>query len=186
MKTIRLTVLALLAILAGAGCVTTQDAAPPASQADVGYLREEIRRLNARLDATAAELGRAQGDMMAASSAQAGYASAAELRSVQTQLDDLQRQIRALDAARAQDKKQIYDDISQKVAGLIAASRPAASSRAGTRSGSQSGYEHPVQQGEFLSTIAAAYGVTVQSIVEANNLKSADQIYVGQVLFIPD
>ncbi len=186
--TFRLSILAVLA-LATAGCVTTQEPVgpPPASQADVGYLREEIRRLNARLDASDSELGRVQGDVMASRSAQPGYASAAQVQSMQKQLDDLQGQIRALDAARVQDKKAIYDDISKKVATLISASRPPASSgRSGSRSGPQSGYEHVVQPGEFLSTIAAAYKVKTTAIVEANNLKSADQIYVGQTLFIPD
>jgi LysM repeat protein len=190
MKSIVLLPLAAALALASAGCVTTQEPAgpPPASQADVGYLREEIRRLSARLDASDAELGRVQGDVVASRSAQPGYASAAQVQAMQKQLDDLQRQIRALDTARVQDKKEIYDDISKKVASLIAASRPPAApaGRSGSRSGSQSGYEHVVQPGESLSKIAAAYNVRMNVIVEANNLKSADQIHVGQKLFIPD
>lgn len=189
MKTSFLLPLAAALAFASAGCVTTQEpqGPPPASQADVGYLREEIRRLTARLDASDTELGRVQGDVMASRSAQPGYASAAQVQSMQKQLDDLQRQIRALDAARVQDKKEIYDDISKKVASLIRTAAPAApSGRSASRSGPQSGYEHVVQPGEFLSTIAAAYKVRTSVIVEANNLKSADQIFVGQKLFIPD
>lgn len=176
--------------LAGAGCVTTQDpeAPPPATQADVGYLREEIRRLHARLDASDAELGRVQGDVMASRSAQPAYASAAQVQSVQTQLDDLQRQIRALDAARGQDKKEIYDDISKKVAALLksAPAASASSARPAKRSGAQSGIEHVVQPGESLSKIAAAYGLKMAVLVEVNGLKNADSIIVGQKLFIPD
>lgn len=177
--------------MAGTGCTTTRDLdePPAASQADVNYLREEIRRLNSRLDASEAELGRVQGDVVAAQSSQPAYASAAQVQSVQGQLDDLQRQIRALDAARAQDKKEIYDDISRKIATLLksapaASSRPAASSK--PRSGSQSGIEHVVQPGESLSKIAAAYGVSMAVIVEENGLSSPDNIRVGQKLFIPD
>lgn len=44
---------------------------------------------------------------------------------------------------------------------------------------------HRVQAGESLSSIAEQYGVTVRSIVQANGLRNANQIYVGQVLVIP-
>lgn len=190
MKNTFLFPLAVALSLAGAGCTTLpeQDAPPPASQADVSYLREEIRRMNARIDSSEAELGRVQGDVMASQSSQPAYASSAQLQSVQGQLDDLQRQIRALDAARAADKKEIYDDISKKLASLLK-SAPAASSAAAKpakRSGSQSGIEHVVQPGESLSKIAAAYGVSMSVIVQENGLASPDSIRVGQKLFIPD
>ena len=178
--------------LAGTGCVSTQDrdAPPPATQADVSYLREEIRRLNARIEASESELGRVQGDVVAAQSSQPAYASAGQVQSLETQIEDLQRQIRALDAARATDKKEIYDDISKKIATLLK-SAPASAASRGTpaskpRTGSQSGIEHVVQAGESLSKIAAAYGVKMDVIVQENGLKSADSIYVGQKLFIPD
>ena len=172
---------------AGAGCVTTEEIDPPASQADVGYLREEIRRLNARLDAADAELGRVQGDVVSARAGQPDTASAAQVREVQTQLDDLQRQIRALDAARVQDKKEIYDDISKKVASLLksSASAPPARPAAKPRSASQSGIEHVVQAGESLSKIASAYGVKLDVIMAENGLTNANSIRVGQKLFIP-
>ena len=171
-----------------AGCVTTQDMDdPPASQADVEYLRGELRRLNARLEASESELGRVQGDVLTTRSSQTGYASAAQLQALQAQLEDLQRQVRALDAARAQDKKEIYDDISKKIATLLKASSPAsAPARSTKRSASQSGIEHVVQPGESLSKIAAAYGVKMNVLVEENALKSPDSIFVGQKLFIPD
>ena len=178
--------------LAGTGCVSTpdRDAPPPATQADVSYLREEIRRLNARIEASESELGRVQGDVVAAQSSQPAYASAGQVQSLETQIADLQRQIRALDAARATDKKEIYDDISKKIATLLK-SAPASAASRGTpaskpRTGSQSGIEHVVQAGESLSKIAAAYGVKMDVIVQENGLKSADSIYVGQKLFIPD
>ncbi len=169
--------------LTTAGCITTQEAMEPApaSQADVQYLREELRRLSARQDATDGEVGRIASEMRSSRAGQPDAASATQVQSMQAQVDDLQRQIRALDAARGQDKKQIYDDISQKVTGLLKTTTPAA-----TRTSAQTGYEHVVQSGESLSAIAAAYKAKVPAIVKANNLKSADQIFVGQKLFIPD
>lgn len=178
---------ALVLGLTGAGCISTQDPDnPPATQEDITYLREEIRRLNAKLEASDAELGRVQGDVVASRSSQPGYASAAQMQSLETQLEDLQRQIRALDSARAQDKKEIYDDISKKIATLLKPAAPASARSAPKRTGSETGYEHVVQPGESLSKIAAAYGVKMSVIVEANGLTSPDSIRVGQKLFIPD
>lgn len=44
---------------------------------------------------------------------------------------------------------------------------------------------YTVQSGDTLSGIAAAYGVTVDSIVVANNLPPGSTIYAGQVLIVP-
>ena len=126
---------------------------------------------------------------MSAQAGQSAYASAAQVQSLQTQLEDLQRQIRALDAARAQDQKEIYDDISKKIATILKTSAPApsrSSAPARPRSGSQSGIEHVVQPGESLSKIAAAYGVKMDVIVQENGLSDPGNIRVGQKLFIPD
>jgi membrane-bound lytic murein transglycosylase D len=45
--------------------------------------------------------------------------------------------------------------------------------------------EHRVARGETLSGIAAQYGVSVNAIVQANGLRSAHQIHIGQVLHLP-
>jgi len=42
-----------------------------------------------------------------------------------------------------------------------------------------------VQSNDNLTTIAARFGISVESIVKANNLQNADAIYVGQELVIP-
>ncbi|NLB65029.1 MAG: LysM peptidoglycan-binding domain-containing protein [Lentisphaerae bacterium] len=172
------TLLCLGAVLTG--CVTVQDqtAPPPASKADVQFLSEEIRRLQARLEASDQEMGRLSAELYASRSRQPEAASATQVQALQGQIEDLQRQLVALDAARAKDRDKLYQDISQNVAKLMKNSAPA-------RAASQTGYEHTVKTGESLSAIAVAYNVKVAAIVQANNLKSADQIYVGQKLFIP-
>jgi LysM repeat protein len=43
-----------------------------------------------------------------------------------------------------------------------------------------------VREGNTLSTIAQAYGVTVDAIVEANDIQDPNAIYTGQELTIPD
>lgn len=47
------------------------------------------------------------------------------------------------------------------------------------------GYTHVIESGESLYSIARKYGVTTDSIVQANGLNSPDQILVGQKLTIP-
>jgi LysM repeat protein len=44
---------------------------------------------------------------------------------------------------------------------------------------------HTVVAGEYLSTIAASYGVTVDALMKANGLANANLITPGQVLVIP-
>ena len=44
---------------------------------------------------------------------------------------------------------------------------------------------YTVQEGDLISFIASDYGVSVNSILWANNLKNADSLSIGQVLRIP-
>lgn len=44
---------------------------------------------------------------------------------------------------------------------------------------------HVVQEGESLSVIAQQYGISMQSIIELNNIKDPDLIRIGQELLIP-
>ena len=44
---------------------------------------------------------------------------------------------------------------------------------------------YTVQSGDILAVIASERGVTVEAIVELNQLESADDIQAGQVLEIP-
>ncbi len=49
----------------------------------------------------------------------------------------------------------------------------------------QNGVYYTVRGGDTLSSIAAYYGVSQQSIVNANNLYNPNHVFAGQVLFIP-
>ena len=44
---------------------------------------------------------------------------------------------------------------------------------------------HTVKAGESLFIIARQYDVTIDDIVEANNLENPDRLFIGQVLIIP-
>jgi LysM repeat protein len=50
---------------------------------------------------------------------------------------------------------------------------------------SSSGGSYTVQRGDTLSSIARAYGISYQSIAQANNIANPNLIAVGQVLIIP-
>jgi LysM repeat protein len=45
--------------------------------------------------------------------------------------------------------------------------------------------EYTVQAGDSLSAIAAQFGVTVDALIQANNITDPNTILVGQVLTIP-
>ena len=49
----------------------------------------------------------------------------------------------------------------------------------------QQGIVHVVRRGETLTGIAARYGTTVSALVQANNIRNPNWIYVGQRLTIP-
>ena len=47
------------------------------------------------------------------------------------------------------------------------------------------GLYHTVERGEILSKIAVQYGVSVDAIIDANEIENPDRLKVGQKLFIP-
>lgn len=172
-----------------AGCVMPAEPERPlATQDELNYLRAEIRNQRQyvaaleqqieQLNATTAQ------DRYNRDASSANYASGAQVAALQQQVAELQKQVRALDAARATDRAAIYDDITKKVASLVKTSAPAPSKT--SKPISNTGFEHIVQPGESLSKIAAAYGVKMDIIAQANNISNPANIRIGQKLFIPD
>ena len=178
---------------------------PVVRQNDLTYFVEELRRLNGRIDSTEYELARLQNEVHSLRGSTSGAATAGQVQSLDARLDSLQRQIQAVDAARAQDKKDVYDDIVKKVTTIVSTSSGAAkaggasagassTSRSGSgSSGSgggknvEKGIEHVVENGQSLSMIAKAYGVKLSTLMEANGIKEkeANTIRVGQKIFVP-
>jgi LysM repeat protein len=115
-------------------------------------------------------------------------AGSSEVAALREQLAALQSELAALRADRSKLKAEIRDEIGGDIAKLLANQQKKAAAsqpRQPAPQVSQTGYEHKVQSGQTLSAIAVAYGVSVEKIKKANNLKS-DSIRVGQTLFIPD
>jgi polyhydroxyalkanoate synthesis regulator phasin len=165
-------------LLSATGCVTMMDDTTAARQSsDMDILRENVQRLQERMNAVQMEQQNLAREIDALRKGGHDENPAARAR-----VDDLERQVRALNAAREQDRKSIVDELSRKVAGIMSSQSGGSSSRSG--SSSETGYEHVVKTGETLSQIAKAYKVSSSAIMKANNLKSAN-IRVGQKLFIP-
>lgn len=55
----------------------------------------------------------------------------------------------------------------------------------GGTAGTEGQETYIVQAGDTLAEIAAAFNVTLDALVEANNIENVDVIEVGQVLIIP-
>jgi chromosome segregation ATPase len=177
---------AALALLAG-GCITLpseQIAEETRAREDFLLLQEDIRQLSGRIEGIELEMDRLRARMDASRTEQAGALSA-QLEGLRAKTSELDARIRALDAARDKDRQEIVDSLSRKVSQIVS-TPPAATGRTKSqRPVKNEGYEHVVQPGETLSAIAAAYKVKAADIIEANGLKSADQLRAGQKLFIP-
>jgi LysM repeat protein len=181
----RVMVLGLL--LSGSGCVTMLDEKSLArQQADYDSLRADVDVLKEKLNIIQAEQQALARDLEAA------RRTPREDTAARARVEQLEQQIRAVNTARESDRRQIVDDLSKKVAGLVNASGGSASSsgrsstgRLGGGGAAETGYEHVVKTGETLSAIAQAYKVTVSAIMKANAIKTSDKIRVGQKLFIP-
>lgn len=165
-------------ILTGSGCITTQDdlvGLQVSQQENMLIVRDEIRKIEGRLEGIEIETDRIGRELEALRSSSAANKSAnSELES---RLAALQARIEAVDAARQKDKQEMINQLSARIAEIIKQQPRQAIS--GT------GREHTIRQGETLSEIASAYGVSVKIITEANNIKNPDLLVVGQKLFIP-
>ncbi len=148
-------------------------------------LQEDLARVKGRLESLDLEYQRLVRTVDALQAAARAAPEAADPR--EARIGDLERRLNALEAGRAKDRQAIVDQISAKMADLIAGAgggRPSGGAKARAGNGAV-GFEHTVREGETLGTIAAAYKVKLEAVAEANTLKSPYVLRPGQVLFIP-
>lgn len=167
-------ILAVGLLLGVAGCTTlySEGQVDPDAQRDltIRNLQGQVNRLQENVNDTQAQREELDRRMEQAEA----DARMAQLEQ-QNRIAELERRLAALDQARERDRNEIVT----KVADIVKTS-----SGGGVRTAN--GYEHPVQAGETLSAIAAAYKVSAAAIIKANNLKNPDNLRVGQKLFIPE
>lgn len=166
---------------------TYQDQARAETQQREDYLimMQNVRKLEGRLEGVEMEVqgvNRSVSDV----SRSATQGARAESESLRAAVASLENRVRALEKARARDREEIIDHLTRKITQLMGSQGSTRSSSSNRGASSDYGYEHVVQTGETLSQIASAYGASVKAIVDANNLKSPDQLKVGQKLFIPE
>lgn len=179
----------ILLLGAFSGCVTFNDSSETtAEREDINILREDVNRIKGNMETVQLENQRMAEEIRKLRDASTDKRDQAAL---QERLDNLERQIQAVNAAREKDKQAIVDQLSAKIAEIMKpASRPAtprpatpATPRAGA--GEAPAGTHIVKAGETLSTIAAIYKVKASAIIEANDLKDPDNLKAGQKLVIP-
>lgn len=108
-------------------------------------------------------------------------ALAQQNQSLETRLAELQKVFEADQRARKDELRNLSKDLTNVIKSSTTPPAPAA-----TIPANMSIKELKVESGDTLSSIAKAAGCTVAQIMAANpNLKSADDIRVGQVLKIP-
>lgn len=144
-------------------------------QADIDGLKDRIEAMEQR-----------QQDLYAQFD-QVKAAAEAENKQTRETLAATDRALQEKDAAIARMKEELLVNLSKTIAEFMKTRPPAPAPRstAGSRAAA-GGKEHVVKPGETLSGIARAYGVKPQSLIEANGLKSADVVRVGQKLVIPE
>ncbi len=186
MKKLILLPLAVL-VAAATGCETlgvSRSRNEMQAREDVLLVQEDLQRFNGRLEGVELQLEQIQRQVDSLR-AQAG----APARALESRLNELDAKIRAVEAAREKDKQELVDRLSAQIARIVAppAGSGSGARRQGTRrAGSSTGYEHTVQAGETLSEIAAAYSVSVKTLLENNSMTDPNKLRVGQKLFIPE
>ncbi|MEI6809452.1 MAG: LysM domain-containing protein [bacterium] len=168
------------------GCTTVpsdEDRTQAAVQTDVSNMHEDLNMLRGRADHLEAQTEELRMSVRALGSGDVAGKAAVEKR-----LNAMELHIRATDEAREADKKDIIEKLSQKLADVINRNRGSGereSSRSAQGDIPAGAIKHVVKDKESLSVIAQKYGVTVNAILEANRLKNANVVRVGQVLAIP-
>lgn len=168
---------ALAAVVSASGCATM-------------YTQEDIEaqaRLESEVKSAATKIHRLEERVSNLESANEGEFrnAGAQTQTVEQLLRQQQAmadRIAALEAARVRDREEIANSVSRRVSDVIQRSSSTVSSPQKT----VQGYEHVVKAGETLSAIAAAYKVKPSVILSANGIKNANNIRVGQKIFIPE
>ena len=170
-----------------AGCVGTGFQSPEVNSTQERenqlVIEENFSRVSGRIESLELEIERMRKEIESLRAEQTRVSDSS--RALQT---DVEARIASLQAKSAQDKNEIIEQLTQKIASLIksgSASTPSAP-RTGPRKISETGVEHTVEAGQTLSEIARAYGKKIELIMDANNIKDPTKVRAGQKLFIPD
>jgi len=143
---------------------------------EVEALRAELQRIEQRVAGMEAEREMLHGHIkgLRDTLVESDNRRAAELVSIHQQL-------KAQSAEQDRIRRELADELGGRIEKILKASQPPPPSRK-----QQAGYVHVVKTGQTLSEIARAYNSKSETIIKANNLKTPNDIRVGQELFIPE
>ena len=186
----RISLLVATALLAMPAISPAQDAATEERlnklSAQIDVLIDAKETLNKKIDDLQSQIRDLQNQV---SKPTGNYASADDVK----QLADAIKQV---DKARQADNEHVVQELQNLGKSLNSSTRrnstvstPAVTPEA--HAGPQKGYDYVVQQGDTLAAIVKAYReknikVTVQQVLEANPGLKANNMRVGQKIFIPE
>jgi LysM repeat protein len=138
-------------------------------------LKGEVDRISRRVEALHESQQNLYGQVESMDSTQRQ-----RLDRMENRLDELDKAVSSIQDRQVRLKSEIVDELTGRMASLLEQTGSSGPE------GYMQGREHVVRSGQTLSEIAAAYGVTVKAIVEANELENPDNIREGRELFIPE
>ena len=166
--------LCLIPLVAVTGCETLQTPQQRKQEAArqqlaTRHAEEQAHRVKGQVESVEMENARLMQEMQQLRNA---------VNSYNGQISQLNSKMSSLEAKQTRE----MNELIRRVEGLL---KKSVASRPSSKPSRGAGREHVVEAGHTLSAISQAYGASVKSIKQANNLKS-DSIYVGQKLFIPE
>lgn len=175
----------ILTVLGSSACVQTrgpsaeQLAQQRAAQERQRQLEiaEQRQRTQLLMEQSETRLSETQGQIQQLRMELADRPSDEEIRALENRIAALEQMMQRMELQRAKDREEIIEILSQRMASVMAQQQSARVQA--------SGRSHEVARGETLSAIAAAYRVSSQSIIDANNLRDPNNLRVGQKLIIP-
>ncbi|HOW67241.1 MAG TPA: LysM peptidoglycan-binding domain-containing protein [Candidatus Paceibacterota bacterium] len=201
MKILGMSLLLVVGILQGPLCVLGQDAEAIAARQE---LDERLRRLESAVE----QLQAAQ-MVLQKRTAQVSE----EIQNLRTEIarkpndavshDDLrslEKKLQELNEKREADKRLILDQFEKLAKAppvVLPSSSTSARSSAPSFDPNQPGYEYEVQSGDTLSSIVSDFNkefkakgikgrITVEQVMNANNIKRASDLRSGKKIFIPE
>jgi LysM repeat protein len=180
----RLTVLFICFTSLVSGCLVPPENDPVIDQLQHGNmtLSQEIEAAKGNLRAIEADQAELNREIMGLGKKDADIE--ADIRELSNRLDNLEKQLQELDAARVRDKKEIIDKLTDQIAAMVNKLQASSASSDSTYSGF--GRVHVVKKGQTLSQIAQAYGVNINVLIKVNKLNNPNALREGQELIIPE
>jgi LysM repeat protein len=181
----RIVFLVLFCLVSGIGCLQTRETEGDriAQQRAIEQrqqqqqLSEQRQRVKMQFEDSEAQLNETRQELRQVKTELAARPSQEDIQRLENRISALEQLVQRMEAQRARDREEMIETLSQRMATVLSQQR--------ARQAQSSGRTHEVARGETLSAIAAAYRVSSQAIIQANNLQNPNALRIGQKLTIP-